>query len=184
MAGAPRREIVGGYGLNPSLPLRQVLRVVSFRLTRGPIRPGNLAQVVDRAGVEQIRKMHHEVSLLPHHTNHDSLVVLLDLDRGTTRKCSRVGGADWDGHDRLRQRIRAAHRPMPSARIRPSAIGGIASGYSTPGYQALHAVLGFKQKPYAATPRTRRGITDRFHTVRDRFSNTSINTTNALKSLA
>jgi len=57
--------------------------------------------------------MNREVSLLPHHTNHDSPIVLLDLDRGTTRKCGRAGSADWDRHDRLPERVRAAHRVMP-----------------------------------------------------------------------
>ena len=56
--------------------------------------------------------MDYEVSLLPRNLNHRSLIVLLDFDRGTTRKCSRVGGAEWGGDDRALEGIRAVHRVM------------------------------------------------------------------------
>lgn len=70
-------ETAGRHSLNLSLPLRQILRRCIIRTQP---RPGNLFQVVYWAGVLQIREMYHEVRLLPHDLNHDSLIVLLDLD--------------------------------------------------------------------------------------------------------
>jgi len=85
---------------------------VSFRLSRGSfrtIRASNLDDIRNPASIEQIGEMDHERALLPLNLNKWRLRVLLDFDAGTTGKCSRLGGTDRNGHDRLPERIGAVH---------------------------------------------------------------------------
>jgi hypothetical protein len=108
-------EILGGHMVNLSLPLRRLPHVVAFRLSRGtsePIRPGNLAYILDLASIQQIRQVNDERAVLPFNLDKSSLNVTLDFDPRTTRKCSRVGGTKWDGDDRAEEGIRAVHRVM------------------------------------------------------------------------
>jgi hypothetical protein len=56
---------------------------------------------------------------LPSHLNERSLSVVPDFDAGATRKCGRAGRADRNAHDRLRKRVRAAHRAILQACIGP-----------------------------------------------------------------
>jgi len=108
-------EIVGSHRLDLSLPPRQLLRVVSFRLSRRrsqPIPARDLANILHSARIQQIGEVNHEVSLFYSHLNQRRLSVLTDFDAGTTRKCGRASSTAWDGDDRASERVRAAHRVM------------------------------------------------------------------------
>jgi hypothetical protein len=108
-------EIVWGHSLNLSLPLRQLLRVVSFRLSRRrsqPIPARDLANILHSTRIEQIGEVYHEVSLFHSHLNQRGLSVLTDFDAGTTGKCGHASGTAWYSDDRASERVRAAHRVM------------------------------------------------------------------------